>query len=154
MWLQSEEVCVVKRLGQMDGSENTGLSHRRSMFDSSVKTLCFIHDCSTTLTTCTFRDKVRSSDIWRELGVELLLLRTERKQLRWFEDLNRRFSRHVHLVRHPSVDPGHTGQIIYQIWPGSPRRSWKMLLGRHVDYSDQSAATTTQLWLRGRKWVK
>lgn len=36
-----------------------------------------------------FKDRVRSSDIWRELGVVPLLL--ERRQLRWF----------VHLIRMP-----------------------------------------------------
>ena len=35
------------------------------------------------------RDKVRSSDIRRELGVEPLLLRVERSQLRWFGHLTR-----------------------------------------------------------------
>ena len=33
------------------------------------------------------RDRVRSSDIWRELGVEPLLLCVERGQLRWFGHL-------------------------------------------------------------------
>ena len=33
------------------------------------------------------RDRVRSSDIRRELGVEPLLLRVERSQLRWLEHL-------------------------------------------------------------------
>ena len=37
------------------------------------------------------RDKVRSSDIQERLRVELLLLRVERSQLRWFG----------HLVRMP-----------------------------------------------------
>ena len=35
------------------------------------------------------RDKVRSSDIQRELGVEPLLLRIKRSQLRWFGHLTR-----------------------------------------------------------------
>jgi len=35
------------------------------------------------------RDRVRSSDIRRELGVESLLLRVERSQLRWFGHLIR-----------------------------------------------------------------
>jgi len=35
------------------------------------------------------RDRVRSSDIRRELGVEPLLLRVERSQLRWFGHLIR-----------------------------------------------------------------
>ena len=30
------------------------------------------------------RDRVRSSDIWEGLRVELLLLHMERSQLRWF----------------------------------------------------------------------
>ncbi len=45
-----------------------------------------------------------------------------------------RFSGHVQLIGDPGVDPEHAGEIIYLIWPGnasgSPRRSWKMLLGR------------------------
>jgi len=35
------------------------------------------------------RDRVRSSDIRREVGVEPLLLRVERSQLRWFGHLIR-----------------------------------------------------------------
>ncbi len=44
-----------------------------------------------------------------------------------------RLSRPVQLVGDPRVDPEHAGEIIYLIWPGntsgSPRRSWKTLLG-------------------------
>jgi len=78
------------------------------------------------------RDRVRSSDIRRELGVEPLLIHVKRSQLRWFG----------HLIRMP---PGRllevfrarlTGRrpwgrtargIIYLIWPGnasgSPRKN-------------------------------
>ncbi len=35
------------------------------------------------------RDRVRSSDIWRELGVELLLPCADSSQLRWFRHLTR-----------------------------------------------------------------
>ena len=62
------------------------------------------------------RDRVRSSDIRRELGVEPLLLRVERGQLRWFG----------HLIRMPP------GRLPLEVWgaSGSPRKSWKSLLGR------------------------
>ncbi len=87
------------------------------------------------------RDRVRSSDISEELGVEPLLLCIERRHLRWFGHLIRmppaflwRFSGHVQLAKVPGVDPEHAGGITYLIWPGnasgSPQRSWKALLGR------------------------
>ncbi len=45
-----------------------------------------------------------------------------------------RFSGCIQLVGDPVVDPEHAGEIIYLIWlgnaSGSPRRSWKTLLGR------------------------
>ena len=81
------------------------------------------------------RDKVRSSDIRRELGVEPLLLRIERSQLRWFGHLIRmppallplEVFGHVRLGGDPEADPEPAGGIIYLIWPGnasgSPRRS-------------------------------
>jgi len=52
------------------------------------------------------RDRVRSSAIWRELGVELLLLRNERSQLMWFG----------HLVRMPFWLPSFGG------FPGTSNR--------------------------------
>ncbi len=85
--------------------------------------------------------RVRNSDIWRELGVELLLLSIKRRELRWFGYLIRfllgtflwRFSRRMQLAGNPGVYIEHSGEIIYLIWlgnaSGSPRRSWKMLLG-------------------------
>jgi len=53
---------------------------------------------------------VRSSDIRRKLGVEPLLLRVERSQLRWFGQLIRMppplwFSRHIQLGGDPRADP-------------------------------------------------
>jgi len=77
---------------------------------------------------------VRSSHIRRELGVEpLLLLHVKRSQLWWFRHLIRMI-RQVRLEGDPGADPEPAGQIIYLIWPGnasgSPRRSWKVLLGR------------------------
>ncbi len=89
-----------------------------------------------------FRDKVRSSDTWRELGVEPLLLRVKRSQLRWFRQVIRilleaflwRFSGHVQLVGDPRLDPKHAGGITYLIRAGtasgSPQRSCKILQGR------------------------
>lgn len=74
------------------------------------------------------RDKVRSSGIWRELRVELLLLRIERSQLRWFG----------YLIKMPPGHPNHTGEILsfYLIWignaSGSPRRSGKTLLEPYI----------------------
>ena len=54
------------------------------------------------------RDKVRSSDIQRELGVEPLLLRVERSQLRWFG----------HLIRMP---PTHLPLEVFQAHPTGRR---------------------------------
>ena len=64
------------------------------------------------------RDKVRSSDIWREIGVEPLLLLVERSQLRWFG----------HLTRMP---PGRLPLEVFRARPtgrrprGRPRTSWR-----------------------------
>ncbi|XP_071059967.1 anamorsin isoform X1 [Pseudochaenichthys georgianus] len=55
------------------------------------------------------RDKVRSSDIRERLGVEPLLLRVERSQLRWFG----------HLVRMP---PGCLPREVFQ---ARPRTRWR-----------------------------
>ena len=41
------------------------------------------------------RDRVRSSDIWRELGVEALLIRVKNCQLRWFGHLIRMPPKHL-----------------------------------------------------------
>ena len=65
------------------------------------------------------RDKVRSSDIRRELGVEPLLLRVERSQLRWFRHLIKmppgRLPLEVFRARlgDPEADPEPAGGIIY-----------------------------------------
>jgi len=73
------------------------------------------------------RDSVRSSDIRRELGVEQLIFRVERSQLRWFGHLIRMppqaqgFSGHVRLRGDPEADPEPPGGIIYLIWLGTPR---------------------------------
>ncbi|KAK5915715.1 hypothetical protein CesoFtcFv8_001281 [Champsocephalus esox] len=64
------------------------------------------------------RDKVRSSVIREGLGVEPLLLRVKRSQLRWFG----------HLVRMP---PGHLPREVFQARPagkrprGRPRTRWR-----------------------------
>lgn len=64
------------------------------------------------------RDRVRSSDIRRELGVEPLLLRVERSQLRWFG----------HLIRMP---PGRLPLEVFRARPtgrrprGRPRARWR-----------------------------
>lgn len=54
------------------------------------------------------RNRVRSSDIRRELRVEPLLLSIERSQLRWFR----------HLVRMP---PGHLPVEVFQECPTGRR---------------------------------
>jgi len=64
------------------------------------------------------RERVGSSDIRRELGVEPLLLRVERSQLRWFG----------HLIRTP---PGRLPLEVFQAPPtgrrprGRPRTRWR-----------------------------
>ncbi|KAK5868011.1 hypothetical protein PBY51_012458 [Eleginops maclovinus] len=67
------------------------------------------------------RDKVRSSVIREGLGVEPLLLRVERSQLRWFR----------HLVRMP---PGRLPREVFQARPagkrprGRPRTRWRVYI--------------------------
>ncbi len=60
------------------------------------------------------RDRVRSSDIWRELRVEPLLLHVERSQLRWFR----------HLIRMP---PGCLPVEVFRVRPPG-RDIWTILL--------------------------
>ncbi|TWW54789.1 hypothetical protein D4764_0289820 [Takifugu flavidus] len=83
------------------------------------------------------RDRVRSSAIREELGVEPLLLRDERSQMRWLGHLVRmppgRLPGEVFRAcpsgRRPLGDPGHVGETMSLDWPGnawgSPRMSWK-----------------------------
>lgn len=91
------------------------------------------------VTGLTLRHGARSSDIWRELRKELMLLHVRRSQLKRFlasvwsgcllGTSLLRFSR-----QRPRRDPEHTGGIIHLLWPGrtsgSSSRSWKMLPGR------------------------
>ncbi|KAF7657607.1 hypothetical protein LDENG_00024740 [Lucifuga dentata] len=71
----------------------------------------------------TLRDGVRSSDIREGLGVEPLLLRIERSQLRWFG----------HLIRMP---PGRLPREVFQAHPtgkrprGRPRTRWRDYISR------------------------
>ncbi|TWW77341.1 hypothetical protein D4764_12G0007310 [Takifugu flavidus] len=67
------------------------------------------------------RDRVRSSAILEELGVEPLLLRVERSQMRWLG----------HLVRMP---PGEVFRAFPSGWrpPGRPRTSWRDYASRLV----------------------
>ncbi|KAK0153319.1 Methionine synthase [Merluccius polli] len=61
-------------------------------------------------------DRVRSSDIRRELGVELLLRRVERSQLRWFRHLIRMPPEHLPLEvfqAHPTVRPQFLGTRVF-----------------------------------------
>jgi len=91
------------------------------------------------------RDRVRISDIQRELGVELLLLHVERSQLRWFG----RFSGHVRLGKDPGADPEPAGG--FWVWPGnasgSPRSSTSTMykfssaMCAHMVQSDRQAVT-------------
>jgi len=61
------------------------------------------------------RDRLRSSDIERELGVEPLLLHVERSQLRWFG----------HLIRMPP------GRQLFRGFPG--RSNWEETPGNSQD---------------------
>ena len=82
------------------------------------------------------RDRVRSSVIREELGVDLLLLCVERSQMRWLGHLVRmppgripgEVFRARPLVGDPGEDPGHAGETMSLGWPGnasgSPRKSW------------------------------
>ncbi|TWW54485.1 hypothetical protein D4764_0145930 [Takifugu flavidus] len=71
------------------------------------------------------RDRVRSSAIREELGVESLLLRVERSQMRWLG----------HLVRMP---PGHLPGEVFRACPsgrrppGRPRTRWRDYVSRLV----------------------
>ncbi|KAI3359915.1 hypothetical protein L3Q82_014268, partial [Scortum barcoo] len=87
------------------------------------------------------RDRVRSSVIREELGVEPLLLRIERSQLRWLGHLFRmppgRLPREVFQARvPPGGGLGKTQDTLERLclsdWPGnasgSPRKSWRKCL--------------------------
>nr|XP_054588625.1 uncharacterized protein LOC129153273 isoform X2 [Nothobranchius furzeri] len=88
------------------------------------------------------RDRVRSSDIRKGLGVEPLLLWIDRSQLRWLGHLVRmppgrlpgRCFGHVLPAGGPRVDPGHVGEVTSPIWSGnalgSCRRIWWRWPGR------------------------
>ncbi|TWW64273.1 hypothetical protein D4764_03G0012810 [Takifugu flavidus] len=83
------------------------------------------------------RDRVRSSAIREELGVEPLLLRVERSQMRWLGHLVRmppgRLPGEVFRAcpsgRRPPEDPGHVGDTMSLDWSGnawgSLRMSWR-----------------------------
>ncbi|TWW80944.1 hypothetical protein D4764_01G0007590 [Takifugu flavidus] len=83
------------------------------------------------------RDRVRSSAIREELGVESLLLRVERSQMGWLGHLVRmppgRLPGEVFRAcpsrRRPPGDPGHVGETMSLDWPGnawgSLRMSWR-----------------------------
>ena len=81
------------------------------------------------------RDRVRSSVIREELGVDPLLLHIERSQMKWLGQLGClpdaslvRCSGQVPLVGDPGEDPGHAGETMSLGWPGnasgSLRKSW------------------------------
>ena len=72
-----------------------------------------------------FRDRVRSSVIREELGVDPLLLRVERSQMRWFG----------HLVRMP---PGRLPGEVFRARP-TGRRPWGRPRTRWRDYVSQLA---------------
>ena len=91
------------------------------------------------------RDRVRSSVIREELGVDPLL-HIERSQMRWLGHLVRMppgclpdaslvsCSGHVPLVGDPREDPGHAEEAMSLGWPrnasGSPRKSWTKWLDK------------------------
>uniref|UniRef100_A0A8D0CHB3 Reverse transcriptase domain-containing protein n=1 Tax=Scleropages formosus TaxID=113540 RepID=A0A8D0CHB3_SCLFO len=91
----------------------------------------------------TLRDRVRSSVTREELGVEPLLLRIERSQLRWLGHLGSgclldaslgRCSGLVPLGGGLGADPGHVGETMSPGWPGNalgfPQRNWRRCAGR------------------------
>ena len=91
------------------------------------------------------RDRLKSSAIREELGVEPPLLRNKTSQLRWFGPLIRMlcgrlpgevFRAHP-TGRRPREDPGHPGSLWMSMslgWPGSAsgshQKSWVKWLGR------------------------
>ena len=89
-----------------------------------------------------FRDRVRSSVIREELGLEPLLLYLERSQLRWFGHLVRMPTGRLPLEvfqarpvgRRPRGRPTTRWRDYSQHWPGnasgSPRQSWSMWPGK------------------------
>ncbi|KAI3361870.1 hypothetical protein L3Q82_002194 [Scortum barcoo] len=102
---------------------------------------------------------VRSSVTREELGVEPLLLRIERSQLRWLGHLFRmppgRLPREVFLGKHVppggglGEDPGHAGETMSLGWPGnasgSPGRAGGSVWGEgSLGISAQTAASATR----------
>lgn len=77
---------------------------------------------------------VRSSDIWMELGVELLRLYIKRTEVVQVSDLDASWLEVCPTSGYHRVDLECTGRAKYVMWPGntfrSPRRSWKILLER------------------------
>ncbi|TWW62393.1 hypothetical protein D4764_04G0010400 [Takifugu flavidus] len=82
------------------------------------------------------RDRVRSSAIREELGVETLLLHVERSQMRWLGHLDRmppvllpgEVFRACPSSKRPPGHLGHVGETMSLNWSerlGIPRLSWK-----------------------------
>lgn len=86
-----------------------------------------------------FRDRVRSSVIRGEVGVESLLLCIKRSRLRcfiWFGRLALEMFRAHSNGRRLQGRPGLAGEIMYRLWSentsGSSSTSWKASLGRRM----------------------
>lgn len=125
---------------------------RRSPRQSLLEIMALLlHFCSES----PVRDKLRSSDILKELGVELLHSHAERCQVRWFRlpgclpaDM-----RQTDMTEWEEAPGTTTRGIIYLIWPGnvsrSPRKSWRMYLwGRMDGPVGWSILTKQKIWKR------
>ena len=106
------------------------------------------------VTGLSLRDRVRSSVIREELGVETLLLCVERSQLRWFGHMVRmppgripRCSRHVQLGGGHGVDQVPGGGTISPHWPGNdlgiPQSELADVAGKREVWETGTATSTT-----------
>lgn len=106
------------------------------------------------------KDRVRSSDIQKELRVEPLLFYLEKNHLRQIEYLIRMPYGCLSLEvfqqgGDPGVDPEHAGVITHPIWPGYvlgyPKRRWRTWFGRRT--SVLPSATVTLTWMSIQNWM-
>lgn len=116
----------------------------------------------------TLRDRVRSSNIWREFREEPLFLCVKRRQLRWFEHLIRVPPEHLPLevfwahptARDPRIDPEHARGTV-NILPGRgtpwypPRGAGKHCWGgtRGLPFFSLRPLQGVQPWIGRRKQV-
>ena len=88
------------------------------------------------------RDRVRSSDIWERLRVELLLLHIERSQLRWVRHVVKMPPGSMPIWEETPGQPKDTLERLYFLaWEVlvSPWRSWWKWLGRGTSGSPCSS---------------